>query len=102
MNDVEKDGKIDQDEATDSAILGGISVDRKAELIEELADVFLKKILDDDRITGLKRFQHLDSTSRSGKVISKLEMQKNTEQILLLRDLVPENNKELEVGGNPP
>lgn len=93
MNDIEKDQSDDQSEHDSNDILGGISFDEKDQLIDSVAEAILNRILDDERIKALKPSK--DSFADSRRYDGRRKTEKNTNQSILLEDLVPDDNKEL-------
>lgn len=99
MNDIEKDQSVDQSEHDSNDILGGISFDEKDQLIDSVAEAILNRILDDERIKALKPSKDfiIDSKRKedSRRYDDRRKTEKNTNQSILLEDLVPDDNKEL-------
>ena len=93
MNDVEKDQSVDQSDQDSNDILGGISFDEKDQMIESVAEAILNRILDDERIKTLKLSD--DSITNSRRYGNRRKIEKNTNESVLLEDLVPVNNKAL-------
>ena len=96
MNDVEKDQLVDQGS---NDILGGIS-DEKDQMIDSIAEAILNRILDDERIKALTFSKEFDKDSRKNKdhmprYDAQAKIQNNTNQSILLRDLVPDSNSVL-------
>lgn len=94
MNDVEKDQLVDQGS---NDILGGIS-DEKDQMIDSIAEAILNRILDDERIKALTFSKEFDKDSRKNKdhmprYDAQAKIQNNTNQSILLRDLVPDSNR---------
>lgn len=99
MNDVKKDQLVDQGEQDGNDILGGISFDGKDQMIENVAEAILNRILDDERIKAVKLPKGLNTDSRSNEVNrqygARPEIQNNTNQSILLVDVIPDSNKAL-------
>jgi len=100
MNDVEKDQSVDQSEQDSNDILGGISFDEKDQMIESVAEAILGRIFDDERIKALKPSKDFitDSKRNEGSrryYDDRRKIEKNTNQSILLEDLVPDDNKAL-------
>ncbi|WP_156188813.1 hypothetical protein [Acinetobacter indicus] len=99
MNDVEKDQSVDQNEQDSNDILGGISFDKKDQMIEDLAEAILNRILHDERIKALKTSSDSITDSKRNengrRYDDRHKIEKNTNQNILLEDLVPVNNKVL-------
>lgn len=93
MNDIEKDQSVDQSEQDNNDILGGISFDEKDQMIDSVAEAILNRILDDERIKALKPSK--DSIADSRRYDGRRKIEKNTNQSILLDDLVPRDNKAL-------
>ncbi len=94
MNDIGKDQSVDQGDQDSNDILGGISFDEKDQMIESVAEAILNRILDDERIKTLKLSN--DSITDSRRHGDRRKIEKNTNESVLLDDLVPVNNKALE------
>ncbi|QSG83977.1 hypothetical protein [Acinetobacter indicus] len=94
MNDIEKDQSDDQSEHDSNDILGGISFDEKDQLIDSVAEAILNRILDDERIKALKPSKDfiIDSKRKedSRRYDDRCKIEKNTNQSILLEDLVPD------------
>lgn len=102
MNEVEKDQSVGQDEEKGSDGLGGIVFDSKDEMIDDLAEAILNRIFSDERFGALKRqsdFKQVDEkdSRRRSRSNSRGEIQNPTNQFILLRELVPNNNKTLDM-----
>lgn len=99
MNDVEKDQSVDQGEQDSNDILGGISFDEKDQMIESVAEAILSRIFDDERIKALKPSKDfiIDSKRKEGsrRYDDRHKIEKNTNQSILLEDLVTDDNKAL-------
>ena len=102
MNEVEKDQSVGQDEEKGSDGLGGIVFDSKDEMVDDLAEAILNRIFSDERFGALKRqsdFKQVDEkdSRRRNRSNSRGEIQNPTNQFILLRELVPNNNKTLDM-----
>ncbi|MDP1444100.1 hypothetical protein Q8G43_03860 [Acinetobacter schindleri] len=93
MNDVKKDQSVDQGDDDSNDILGGISFDEKDQMIESVAEAILNRILDDERIKALKPPK--DTVTASRRYGDRRKIEKNTNESVLLEDLIPVNNKAL-------
>lgn len=93
MNDGKDDQLVDQSDQDGNDILGGISFDEKEQVIESIAEAILNRILDDERIKALKPPK--DSIVDSKTYDDRRKIEKNTNQSVLLKDLVPVKNKAL-------
>lgn len=97
-NDVDNDQQIIQDENIESLILGEFTLDVKDQIIEELAEGIMSRILSDERIRALSSSKSIETKKKEredGEPNYIRKVLKNTETYISLKDLVPENNKAL-------
>lgn len=97
-NDVDNDQQIIQDENIESLVLGEFTLDVKDQIIEELAEGIMSRILSDERIRALSSSKSIETKKKEredGESNYIRKVLKNTKTYISLKDLVPENNKAL-------
>lgn len=97
-NDVGNDQQIIQDENIESLVLGEFTLDVKDQIIEELAEGIMSRILSDERIRALSSSKSIETKKKEmedGEPNYIRKVLKNTKTYISLKDLVPENNKAL-------